>query len=49
MGLAAFQNDLLVEWTHRLLGRLIGVVFAVPFLAFLWQRRIDRALADGLR
>jgi len=48
MGLAAFKTIYWWEWTHRLLGRLIGVVFAVPFLAFLWQRRIDRALAGRL-
>lgn len=48
MGLAAFKTIYWWEWTHRLLGRLIGVVFAVPFLAFLWQRRIDRALARRL-
>lgn len=48
MGIAAFKTIYWWEWTHRLLGRLIGVVFAVPFLAFLWQRRIDRALAGRL-
>jgi cytochrome c oxidase assembly protein subunit 15 len=48
MGLAAFKTIYWWEWTHRLLGRLIGVVFAIPFLAFLWQRRIDRARAGRL-
>jgi cytochrome c oxidase assembly protein subunit 15 len=48
MGLAAFKTIYWWEWTHRLLGRLIGVVFAAPFLVFLWQRRIDRALAGRL-
>ena len=48
MGLAAFKTIYWWEWTHRLLGRLIGVAFAIPFLAFLWQRRIDRALARRL-
>src|SRR5262245_20583311 len=48
MGLAAFKTIYWWEWTHRLLGRLIGVAFAVPFLVFLWQRRIDRALATRL-
>jgi cytochrome c oxidase assembly protein subunit 15 len=48
IGLAAFKTIYWWEWTHRLLGRLIGVVFAVPFLVFLWQRRIDRALAGRL-
>jgi len=48
MGLAAFKTIYWWEWTHRLLGRLIGVVFAAPFLVFLWQLRIDRALAGRL-
>jgi heme a synthase len=48
MGLAGFKTIYWWEWTHRLLGRLIGVVFAVPFVGFLWQRRIDRVLATRL-
>jgi len=48
MGLAAFKTIYWWEWMHRLLGRLIGVAFAVPFLVFLWQRRIDRRLAGRL-
>lgn len=35
MSLAAFKFIYWWEWSHRLLGRLIGVVFAVPLLA-LW-------------
>ncbi len=41
MSLAAFKFIYWWEWTHRLLGRLIGVAFALPFLGF-W-------LADKLR
>jgi cytochrome c oxidase assembly protein subunit 15 len=33
------------EYFHRLLGRLIGVVFLLPLLWFWATRRIDRALA----
>lgn len=40
MTLAAFKGIYWWEWTHRLLGRLLGVVFAVPFLVFLYLRRI---------
>jgi heme a synthase len=29
------------EWLHRLWGRIIGVVFLVPFLVFLFQRRFN--------
>ena len=36
------------EWGHRLLGRLIGLAFAVPLLAFWLAGRIDRALAPRL-
>src|SRR5262245_2947839 len=48
MGLVAFKTIYWWEWTHRLLGRVIGVVFAAPFLVFLWQQRIDHALARRL-
>lgn len=47
MGLAGFKAIYWWEWAHRLLGRALGVAFAVPFLFFLWQRRIDRDL--GIR
>jgi cytochrome c oxidase assembly protein subunit 15 len=30
------------EWSHRLLGRLIGVAFALPLLAFWWTGRLKR-------
>ncbi len=29
------------EWFHRVWGRLLGVVFAIPFLIFLVQRRFS--------
>ena len=32
------------EWFHRLWGRLIGVVFAIPFIIFLVQRRFNREM-----
>ena len=48
MGLASFKAIYWWEWTHRFLGRLLGVVFLVPFLLFLRQRRIDRAIAMRL-
>ncbi len=32
------------EWTHRFLGRLLGVAFAVPFIVFLALRSIPRRL-----
>jgi cytochrome c oxidase assembly protein subunit 15 len=48
MGLAGFKSIYWWEWTHRMIGRLLGVVFAVPFLMFVWQQRIDRALSTRL-
>jgi cytochrome c oxidase assembly protein subunit 15 len=44
MTLAAFKGIYWWEWTHRLLGRLVGVVFAVPFLVFLLTRSIPPRL-----
>lgn len=29
------------EWFHRLIGRVIGLVFIVPFAYFLWKKKID--------
>jgi cytochrome c oxidase assembly protein subunit 15 len=43
MTLAGFQVIFWWEWSHRFLGRLIGVVFFVPFVAFLISRQIRRA------
>ncbi|MBW2223699.1 MAG: COX15/CtaA family protein [Deltaproteobacteria bacterium] len=45
MLLSDFKRIFLWEYAHRLLGRLIGVFFIVPWLLFLVQRRLDRPLA----
>ena len=45
MTIAEFKVIYFWEWTHRLLGRLIGLVFIVPLLVFLWRGLIERALA----
>jgi cytochrome c oxidase assembly protein subunit 15 len=45
MTLAGFKGIFWLEYFHRLLGRLIGIVFFVPLLYFLLRRIIDRALA----
>ena len=42
MRLDEFKTIYWWEWAHRLLGRLIGVAFLVPFAWFLW-REIGRA------
>ena len=44
MSLADFQSLYWWEWAHRLLARGVGVVFAVPFLAFLLLRRLPTRL-----
>jgi cytochrome c oxidase assembly protein subunit 15 len=44
MTLAEFKNIFWWEFIHRLLGRLIGVVYLVPFLWFVARGAIDRAL-----
>ena len=45
MSLDAFKAIFWWEWGHRLLGRLLGVAFLLPFLAFLARGRITGALA----
>jgi cytochrome c oxidase assembly protein subunit 15 len=37
MSLGDFKTIYWWEWTHRLLGRAIGVAFLLPFLWFLWR------------
>ncbi len=44
MSLNEFKFIYWWEWGHRLLGRLIGVVFLLPFLWFLWKGWIVPAL-----
>ena len=48
MSLGAFKAIFWWEWTHRLLGRVIGVVFFVPFLWFLFRGEITRGLRPRL-
>ena len=45
MTLERFKGIFWYEWSHRLLGRIIGAAFLLPFLWFLLRRRLDRALA----
>ena len=45
MLLSDFKRIFLWEYAHRLLGRLIGVFFFVPWLFFLVRRRLDGPLA----
>ncbi len=44
MTLVEFTHIYWWEWAHRLLGRVVGVVYAVPFIYFLVRRMIPRRL-----
>lgn len=48
MSLAEFKTIFWWEWAHRLLGRLIGFAFLVPFLWFLWRGWVEPALKGRL-
>jgi cytochrome c oxidase assembly protein subunit 15 len=48
MSLVGFKAIYWWEWTHRLLGRLIGVVFFIPFAIFLLRGSIPRALTPRI-
>jgi len=43
MTLAEFKGIFWWEWAHRLLGRLLGVLFFVPFVWFAWVGAIRRS------
>ena len=42
MSLAEFKNIFFWEYVHRLLGRFIGLAFALPLAWFAWKRAIPR-------
>ncbi|MFQ5533256.1 MAG: COX15/CtaA family protein [Sphingomonadales bacterium] len=48
MDVAAFKAIYLVEYAHRMLGRLIGLAFLIPFLIFTVTKRISPALRPKL-
>jgi len=48
MDLEAFKSIFWWEWGHRFLGRVIGLLFAIPFAIFLFQRRLPKSLAPSL-
>ncbi len=47
-GLAGFQHIFWLEWSHRLWGRLIGLVFLVPLVVFALRGAIPRRLVPRL-
>src|SRR4029078_10274666 len=48
MGLDAFKTIYWWEWSHRMLARLTGAVFLLPFLFFLCRGAIPRGLQGRL-
>jgi len=48
MSLDAFKSIYWWEWTHRFLGRFIGLVFLLPFIGFWIAGYIPRALMPRL-
>ena len=43
ISLEEFKNIYFIEYFHRLIGRLTGVIFFVPFLYFLFTRQLAKA------
>ncbi len=46
--LREFKSVFWWEYIHRMLGRLTGLVFIIPFAVFIIQKRIDRKLLKKL-
>ena len=47
MDLAGFKFIYFWEWTHRQIGRLIGLVYALPFFFFLLRGKLPRGSLLG--
>lgn len=48
MTLEGFKEIFWLEYFHRLLGRLLGAVFLLPFLYFLFRKKLTPKLSKGL-
>ena len=46
--LADFKFIFFWEWIHRLWARLIAIAFLIPFLVFIYQKRISRQMVRPL-
>ena len=42
MDMSGFKRIFFWEWAHRLYGRIIGLVYALPFFWFLFKRQIPK-------
>ncbi len=43
-----FKSIFWWEYSHRLLGRIIGIIFLLPFLYFLFTKRLEKPLVKKL-
>jgi heme a synthase len=48
MSLDEFKTIFWWEWSHRLLGRVIGIVYLLPFIWFLWRGVVGAELGRRL-
>ena len=48
MNLSEFKTIFWWEWSHRLLGRVIGIAYLLPFLWFLWRGALGADLRRRL-
>ena len=48
MGLAEFKSIFFFEYAHRVLGRLIGIMFFIPLIYFVLRKKISRSLMPKL-
>jgi heme a synthase len=48
MDLTGFKSIFWLEFIHRVWGRSIGIVFLIPFMFFLFRKKLDRKLIPKL-
>ena len=48
MNVEEFKSIFWFEYSHRILGRLIGLVFLIPFMYFWWRNKIKPGLTPRL-
>jgi cytochrome c oxidase assembly protein subunit 15 len=46
--LSDFKSIFFWEWFHRLWGRLMGLVFLIPFIVFLVQKRFSKEMVNPM-
>jgi len=48
MNVSEFKQIFLFEYSHRMLGRFIGLAFLIPFLFFFYKKKIRHSLTPKL-